>query len=66
MHLYELSVDASNDVSDIADFTVAKFGIIQSRHYKEQLKGTSKNPCLSFEAIFFSDTSLAKYSLRPA
>ena len=25
-------------------------------------KGTSKNPCLSFEAIFFSDTSLAKYS----
>ena len=27
-------------------------------------KGTSKNPCLTFEAIFFPDTSLAKYSSR--
>ena len=33
---------------------------------KAILKGTSKNPCLSFESIFFSDTSLAKYSFNAA
>ena len=58
MHLYELSVDASNDVSNIADFTVAKFGIIQSRHYKEQLKACLKvlaeNPKMGRDASEFS------------
>ncbi len=64
---YKLSVDASNDVFEIANFTIEKFGIEQSRRYKHQLeqclKNLAANPYIGRDASEFS-TGLRRFPFK--
>ncbi len=65
---YSLSVRASIDIREIADFTIEKFGIQQSEKYRDSLieilNKLGKHPEIGREYIAIKNRMLSRYRFK--